>query len=116
VIVMNNVFEWFSPNLQFQGSLWQFAIRHIKPGTLLVTTPDLATSLEKINVSSFRNVTFSMPLKKPFFSLKASTNEILSKWVRELNPTFPERVSPSELEEASENIKLYQVLPNNLFK
>jgi hypothetical protein len=44
------------------------------------------------------------------FSFQLPTGILLAQWVRELNPTHPERSPPSVLEAESSEVKLYQVL------
>lgn len=89
VVILNNVWEWFVPTVEGRVTMWEFVRQHLKPGALLVTVPDLETSLRKLGIP---------------------TGLLLTQWVRELNPTHPERTSPSALEEESTEVKLYQVL------
>ena len=48
VIILNNVFDWFmSPELQI--SMWKFLRATLRPGSLLVTIPSLASSLAHLD-------------------------------------------------------------------
>ena len=50
VVILNNVWEWFVPTAEGRVTMWQFVRQHLKPGALLVTVPDLETSLRKLGV------------------------------------------------------------------
>ncbi len=50
VLVMMNVAEWFVPSPEFRVAMWQFVRQHLRPGSLLVTNPDLETTFENLGV------------------------------------------------------------------
>lgn len=50
VVILNNVWEWFVPTVEGRVTMWEFVRQHLKPGALLVTVPDLETSLRKLGV------------------------------------------------------------------
>ncbi|XP_033733725.1 uncharacterized protein LOC117322893 isoform X1 [Pecten maximus] len=50
VIILNNVFEFFM-NIKVQRQVWQSLYKHIKkPGTMLITIPDVQESLDNIQM------------------------------------------------------------------
>ncbi|KAK8784986.1 hypothetical protein V5799_008645 [Amblyomma americanum] len=49
VVILNNVFEFFTPEAE-QVTLWQFLRRTIKKGAILVTVPSLEDSLKELQV------------------------------------------------------------------
>ena len=85
VIVLNNVFDWFSP-VDIQVALWHFLKQTVKSGTLIVTVPSLEESLTR---------------------LPNCAGISIHEWVTPLPVSFPSKVSASVVEEKCENIKLY---------
>ena len=49
VVILNNVFEWFSDRSQ-QISMWQFLSSNIEVGALIVTIPSLEKSIDGLAI------------------------------------------------------------------
>ena len=49
VVILHNVFDWFVP-AEVQIVIWQLIRANLKPGTLLVTSPEIQQSLKPLPV------------------------------------------------------------------
>jgi len=88
VIVLNNVFEFFAASPEDEINAWAFLATHASPGALLVVTPSLDETGERLGkavASSFR------------------------QWVRPLPPRR-EWMDPVDDDEDMSIISLYQVV------
>ena len=86
VVVLNNVFEWFS-DIDQQKTMWRFLCSHVKVGALLVTVPSLETS---------------------FYNLRIAME--LNSWVRPLKQTRAGLIVNDENDVFESKIFLYQVV------
>ena len=46
----------------------------------------------------------------PFLYFQQPTGILLNQWLRELNPTFPDRTPPAIFEGESSEVRLYQCI------
>lgn len=100
VVILNNVFEWFTSQEELR-KMWDFVVSSItKKGAIVVTSPSIEESLQNagvrltfvksLNKAFFRTFNFESDSDFLFFQLLQITDIDISKWVSKVDVRYPE--------------------------